>query len=292
MDVFKKSDIVKLISGEERESGVLKKEVKSVDESDVDVVTSDDILKIEDINPMEFLQAIDKELENDKNDNEFMHVLQTLKEQYNNPTQVASYYDDASYRKLVRIYVILKILKNEKRVSIINFISIYKALGEIKEQHNNAYLSDELAKISGQVGGGTALYIDIGEEIRSYADQLRDQEAEIKKLQAEEVALLKKDEDPLKADIVPVVSWKYYITIQLYLYPGDKIPLSAMASLACSIKRNDIYKMWRNIKQNMTVKKKADDVKKKKEYNLIGPYVPVSSHAVSVKKKDEKTPAN
>lgn len=317
MDFLKKPDIVKLISDEERESGVLKKGVKSgesgaVSSDDIlaiedinpskgsttvlsptSAITSDNILAIEDINPLEFLQAIDGELNNDKNDNEFIHVLESLRKQYiNTVVDKPNFYNAESYRKLVRIYVILKILENEKRVSIINFKSIYTALGEIKEQYDDSKALKVIDTYGGQVGGGTALYIDIGEEIRSYADQLRDQEAEIKKLQAEEVALLKKDEDPLKADIVPVVSWKYYITIQLYLYPGDKIPLSAMASLACSIKRNDIYKMWRNIKQNMTVKKKADDVKKKKEYNLIGPYVPVSSHAVSVKKKDEKTPAN
>ena len=78
--------------------------------------------------------------------------------------------------------------------------------------------------------------------------QKRELENEVKKQQEDELALLsKQSEDLNKDEPVQEVKWKYFVTVELHLYPGDHIPLSAYASLACSKKSNDIYNIWQNI---------------------------------------------
>jgi hypothetical protein len=276
------------------------------DENAIETGIVDNFTKIKYVDKNKFIVAAKEELKKDL-DQEMKSVIMSLipSDQFGgdvDPSDINlifdqpdgnDHYDDKSYRIIVRIYAILKILENEKRPSIIDFESIYKALKEINTQYNDAEMA--YYKKGGQVGGGTTLYIDIGEEIRSYADQLQEQKNEIKKQQDEEIALIaKKEEDPLKADIITVVNWKYTITVQLYLYPGDSIPLSAMASLKCSKQRDKIYTIWKNnnilgMFKNTTVKnKQLGDKKEKKKYALVGPYFPINTNNGTLKKKPDE----
>jgi hypothetical protein len=70
----------------------------------------------------------------------------------------------------------------------------------------------------------------------------------------------------------------------LHLYPGDHIPLSAYASLACSKKSNDIYNIW----QNILTKIKNPDSKEKYKKKMLA-YVPVIPNK-TVKNKETPEP--
>ena len=170
----------------------------------------------------------------------------------------------------------LKLLRLEqtKDVNAINFTSII----------------DEPMSGGNQVGGANALYIDLDQETTLYSQKKRELENEVKKLQEDELALLsKQSEDLNKDETIQEVKWKYFVTVELHLYPGDHIPLSAYASLACSKKSNDIYNIWQNI---MTKIKNPDSKEKYKKKMLA--YTPVIPNK-TVKNKDTeltKEPSN
>jgi hypothetical protein len=142
---------------------------------------------------------------------------------------------------------------------------------------------------SNQVGGANALYIDLDEETILYSQKKKELENEIKKQQEDELALLsKQNEDLNKDESIQEVKWKYFITVELQLYPGDHIPLSAYASLACSKKSNDIYNIW----QNIITKIKNPNSKEKYKKQMIA-YVPViPNKTIKNKETPESTTKN
>ena len=136
-----------------------------------------------------------------------------------------------------------------------------------------------------QVGGANALYIDLDQETTLYSQKKKELENEVKKQQEDELALLsKQSEDLNKDESVQEVKWKYFVTVELQLYPGDHIPLSAYASLACSKKSNDIYNIW----QNILTKIKNPDSKEKYKKKMLA-YVPVIPNK-TVKNKENAEP--
>ena len=164
----------------------------------------------------------------------------------------------------------LKLLRLEqnKDVNAINFTSLF-----------------ELMSGGNQIGGANALYIDLDQETTLYSQKKKQLENEVTKQQEDELALLsKQSEDLNKDETVQEVKWKYFVTIELHLYPGDHIPLSAYASLACSKKSNDIYNIW----QNIITKTKNPDSKEKYKKTMLS-YVPVIPNK-TVKNKDTSEP--
>jgi hypothetical protein len=151
-----------------------------------------------------------------------------------------------------------------------------------------SFLETPPIKGGGQVGGANALYIDIDQETTLYSQKKKELENEIKKQQEDELALLsKQNEDLNKDETLQQVKWKYFITVELHLYPGDHIPLSAYASLACSKKSNDIYNIW----QNIITKIKNPDSKEKYKKKMLA-YVPVNSNNKTVKNTVTAEPKN
>ena len=163
-------------------------------------------------------------------------------------------------------------LQQTKDVNSINFTSIIDNMVELKGG-------------SIQVGGANALYIDLDQETILYSQKKKQLENEVTKQQEDELALLsKQNEDLNKDESVQEVKWKYFVTVELHLYPGDHIPLSAYASLACSKKSNDIYNIW----QNILTKIKNPDSKEKYKKKMLA-YVPVIPNK-TVKNKETPEP--
>ena len=143
-------------------------------------------------------------------------------------------------------------------------------------------------QVGGQVGGANALYIDLDQETTLYSQKKKELENEIKKQQEDELALLsKQNEDLNKDESVQEVKWKYFITVELHLYPGDHIPLSAYASLACSKKSNDIYNIW----QNIITKIKNPESKEKYKKRMLA-YVPNKTVKNKETSASEQEPKN
>ena len=136
-----------------------------------------------------------------------------------------------------------------------------------------------------QVGGANALYIDLDQETTLYSQKKKELENEVTKQQEDELALLsKQSEDLNKDESVQEVKWKYFVTVELHLYPGDHIPLSAYASLACSKKSNDIYNIW----QNIITKIKDPNSKEKYKKKMLA-YVPVIPNKTIKNKETDLT---
>jgi hypothetical protein len=142
-------------------------------------------------------------------------------------------------------------------------------------------LLDEPMSGGYQTGGANALYIDLDQETIFYSQKKKEFENEIKKQQEDELTLLsKQNEDLNNDDSIQEVKWKYFVIVELQLYPGDHIPLSAYASLACSKKSNDIYNIW----QNILTKIKNPNSKEKYKKKMLA-YTPVIPNK-TVKNKD------
>jgi hypothetical protein len=120
-------------------------------------------------------------------------------------------------------------------------------------------------------GGATRLYIDLDEDTRTYSTKKKEMDDELKKMQTEETAFLTENAEKEKDNVIKEVKWKYFITVQLYLYPGDHIPLSAYASLACAKKSNDIYNIWQQIISPKDKNNKPIYKKKMLAYTPVGP---------------------
>ena len=167
-----------------------------------------------------------------------------------------------------KIYLTLLHLKQTEDVNRINFKSLIEKTSKYKE-------GKPLSGGFKQSGGATTLYLDLGEDITLYSQQKKEKEAEIKKQQEDELAFLSKQNEDLNKEELQEVKWKYFITVELQLYPGDRIPLSAYASLKCSNHRNTIFNIWQQIinKQPDPDPTSTDNKPKYKKKMLA--YVPV-----------------
>ena len=162
----------------------------------------------------------------------------------------------------------LKLLRLEQNMDVNSF--------------NFTSILEEPISVGGQVGGASTLYIDLDQETTLYSQKKNELENEIKKQQEDELALLsKQNEDLNKDESIQEVKWKYFVTVELQLYPGDHIPLSAYASLACSKKSNDIYNIW----QNIITKIKNPDSKEKYKKQMLA-YVPIIPNNKTIKNKE------
>lgn len=131
--------------------------------------------------------------------------------------------------------------------------------------------------------GGATKYIDVGENELSKQQQQQNIENKIKMIQTAESELSAKIESTKDSKEKREIRWDYFITVDLYLYPGDTIPLSASASLYCSIKKDNINKLIDKIQY-------ASNKSKPKSY--LAPYTPVNTTRKQRGNQDAKTKEN
>ena len=121
--------------------------------------------------------------------------------------------------------------------------------------------------------GGASIYVDVGVDDSMHYQKEEKREQYATRMQEEEMksstTVVPADKD---AESI-TVKWDYGISISIYLYPGDKIPLSAYASLYCSIKKDNIYNLFNHIKGGP---KKDSEKNKTIKKTPLGIYTPVS----------------
>jgi hypothetical protein len=124
--------------------------------------------------------------------------------------------------------------------------------------------------------GGAAIFLDIGEDNKTHSERDELRETNATDIQAEEMKSSTTVDADNKDKEKTLVSWNYGININIYLYPGDKIPLSAYASLYCSIKKDNIYNLFNNIKETQKDSKNTTLKKKSLKSLPLGIYSPVA----------------
>jgi hypothetical protein len=121
--------------------------------------------------------------------------------------------------------------------------------------------------------GGANVYVDIGVDDSMHYEKEEKRNVYAKTIQEQEMKLSNVVESVDKdKESAVVVQWNYNISISIYLYPGDKIPLSAFASLYCSKKKDNIYNLFTTV---MSPKDTVDKNKNKTIKKPLGIYTPV-----------------
>ena len=125
--------------------------------------------------------------------------------------------------------------------------------------------------------GGATVFLDIGEDNKTHFEREELRETNANNIQAEEMKSSTAVDADNKDKEKTLVLWNYGININIYLYPGDKIPLSAYASLYCSIKKDNIYNLINNVKETLTPKNSKNTTLKKSLKSLpLGIYSPIA----------------
>ena len=166
----------------------------------------------------------------------------------------------------VKNYISFRLSKENGRDALDHYVSdvflLYGSIvGTLKE--NTIKTTQKGGKKIYQTGG-TLKYIDMEEEVLSRSTIEKELLNEMKRDQEEELLWIQKMND-LTTDTVKkkeIITWKFYIDVQLYLYPGDKLPFSVASSIKCDRSRdnviqniNDVRDWFTNTKRNLNANK-------------------------------------
>jgi hypothetical protein len=181
-----------------------------------------------------------------------------------------------------------------------NMTEFRKKMDEYKKLSPNVVKSVDSSFVSAKVSsllntfdnwfgrGGASIYVDVGVDDSMHYQKEEKRELYTTRMQEEE---MKSSTTVVSADNAEsiTVKWDYGISISIYLYPGDKIPLSAYASLYCSIKKDNIYNLFNHIKGGP---KKDSEKNKTIKKTPLGIYTPVSQVSLQPNSKSTKPQVN